>query len=37
MSWNWIIAGVALSQVIEPGVRVEKIMLTRTTPALVSV
>src|SRR4051812_25902429 len=43
MSWNWIIAGVAavclitgvaLSHVIEPGVRVEKIMLTPDTPAL---
>ena len=43
MSRNWIIAGVAavcflagvaLSHVIEPGVRVEKIMLTTNTPAL---
>ena len=43
MSRNWIIAGVAadcfitgvaLSHVIEPGVRVEKIMLTANTPAL---
>jgi len=41
MSWNWIIVGVAalilgaiLSRVIEPGVRVEKIMLTTNTPAL---
>src|SRR2546421_9656727 len=43
MSRNWIIAGVAavclvtgavLSRVIEPGVRVEKIMLTTNTPAL---
>lgn len=43
MSRNWIIAGVAavcfitgvaLSQVIEPGVRVEKTMLTANTPAL---
>ena len=43
MSRNWIIAGVAavcfitgvaLSHVIEPGVRVEKVMLTRNTPAL---
>src|SRR4051812_27375044 len=43
MSWNWIIAGVAaicfitgvaLSHVIESGVRVEKIMLTAHTPAL---
>jgi len=42
MSRNWIIAGVAavcfitgvtLSHVIEPGVRVEKIMLTTDTPA----
>ena len=43
MSRNWIIAGVAavcfitgvaLSHVIDPGVRVEKIMLTTNTPAL---
>src|SRR6266513_1123287 len=43
MSRNWIIAGVAavclvtgaaLSHRIEPGVRVEKIMLTTNTPAL---
>src|SRR3954471_24843978 len=41
MSRNWIIVGVAalilgaiLSRVIEPGVRVEKIMLTANTPAL---
>src|SRR3954469_21554517 len=43
MRRNWIIAGVAavcfitgvaLSRVIEPGVRVEKIMLTTNTPAL---
>src|SRR5258707_1246510 len=43
MSRNWIIAGVAavcfitgvaLSRVIGPGVRVEKIMLTANTPAL---
>jgi hypothetical protein len=43
MSKNWIIAGVAavcfvtgiaLSHRIEPGVRVEKIMLTTNTPAL---
>ena len=43
MSRNWIIAevdavgfitGVALSHAIEPGVRVEKIMLTTKTPAL---
>src|SRR5207248_2045050 len=43
MSRNWIIAGVAavcfvtgvaLSCMIEPGVRVEKIMLTTNTPAL---
>src|SRR5271154_1487422 len=43
MSRNWIIAGVAavclgvgiaLSHVIEPGVRVEKIMLATNTPAL---
>ena len=43
MSRNWIIAGVAavcfitgvaLSHVIEPGVRVEKIMLTGNTPAI---
>ena len=43
MSRNWIIAGVAavcfvtgvaLSHVIEPGVRVEKVMLTANTPAL---
>src|SRR3954471_10754604 len=41
MSRNWIIVGVAalslgaiLSRVIEPGVRVEKIMLTTNTPAL---
>jgi len=42
MSWNWIttgvaavwfITGVALSHVNEPGVRVEKIMLTTNTPA----
>jgi predicted dienelactone hydrolase len=43
MSRNWIIAGVAvvcfisgvaLSHVIEPGVRVEKIMLTGNTPTI---
>src|SRR5436190_18918429 len=43
MSSNWIIAGVAavclvtgaaLSHRIEPGVRVEKIMLTTNTPAI---
>jgi pimeloyl-ACP methyl ester carboxylesterase len=43
MSRNWIIAGVAavcfitgvaLSHVIDPGVRVEKVMLTTNTPAL---
>jgi hypothetical protein len=43
ISRNWLIAGVAavcfitavaLSHVIEPGVRVEKVMLTRNTPAL---
>src|SRR4030095_7319073 len=43
MSRNWIVVGVAavcfatgvaLSHVIEPGVRVEKIMLTTNTPAL---
>lgn len=43
MSKNWIIAGVAavcfltgvaLSHVIEPGVRVEKVMLAANTPAL---
>jgi pimeloyl-ACP methyl ester carboxylesterase len=43
MSRNWIaggvaavrfITGVALSQVIEPGIRVKKIMLTTNTPAL---
>src|SRR6266513_3812942 len=43
MSRNWIIAGVAavclvtgaaLSHRIEPGVRVEKVMLTPNTPAL---
>src|SRR4051812_3485051 len=43
MNWNWIttgvtavcfLTGVALSHVIESGVRVEKIMLTTNTPAL---
>jgi len=43
MSRNWIIAGVAavclitgvaLSRVIEPGVRVEKVTLVEDTPAL---
>jgi hypothetical protein len=33
MSRNSIITGVALSQVIEPDVRVEKIMLTENTLA----